>query len=167
MKVFKMCWKKWRRTTCVRFLVNNQSIVIWTAPVVWQVFYSLTTIWFGVAAQWGATFREQKLNMICHPPYDYLIIALGIYGLITSFLKFHNLHLIHSTLNLFLFSFIFLNYATNSWWQMQTTGVYGVLMLGAVWLAVRISVDQNILVHGVNVGDGNGTSIQNITVSTK
>lgn len=125
---------------------NLTRITIWSAPVVWQMFYALGSLWFGVASIWGATFREPNMNWITQAPYFWILIAFGIYGLITTLLRFHILHVIQAIGNVFLFSLIFITYCTNSMLASQTTGIYGIATMGAIWLAARVAADNKITV---------------------
>lgn len=139
---------KFKRTLKITFRGNGfGSITIWSAPVVWAFFYSLASLWFGTASIWGATFREPNMNWITIYPYNLILVGFGIFGLIVTLLKFHWLHMVHTIGNVFLFALIFTTYCTNSMLTSQTTGIYGIAMMGAIWLAIRTAADKRILVN--------------------
>ena len=133
--------RKWR---------HHKRRQLWNATVFWQIFYSALLIWFGVVASRGGTFREQSLNWITHPPYYYYLLGFGIFGLLVTFMRYYTLHVMHAIVNVLVFSFIFLSYLTGEAFASQTTGPYGVLMIGAIWLAIRIGLDRSVLVTWIN-----------------
>lgn len=139
MKQFLL--KKWR---------HHKRRMLWSAPVFWQIFYSGLMIWFGVIASQGGTFREKSLNWIAQSPYFYCLIGFGIFGFLAAVTKYHTLHVLHALINVFVFSFIFLSYLSGEAFASQTTGTYGVLMFGAIWMAIRIALDRSVIVTWIN-----------------